>query len=40
VLAALSAEKTPALREHVLKNFVWKVVAEKTAVVYRNVVHV
>lgn len=35
--AALKAEKTPALREHVLENFCWEAVAEKTAVAYHEI---
>lgn len=34
---ALQAEKTPVLREHILNNYTWKVVAEKTAAAYREV---
>lgn len=37
IVEALQAQKTPALRDHILKNFVWKAVAEKTAAVYRAV---
>jgi glycosyltransferase involved in cell wall biosynthesis len=38
IVEALQAGKTPALRDHILKNYVWKAVAEKTAAVYRAVV--
>lgn len=36
ILTALEAKKTPVLRDHVLKNYVWSVVAAKTAEVYRS----
>jgi glycosyltransferase involved in cell wall biosynthesis len=38
IVEALEARKTPALRDHILKNYVWKAVAEKTAAVYNAVV--
>jgi len=37
IVDALQAHKTPALHDHILMNFVWKVVAEKTAAVYKEV---
>jgi glycosyltransferase involved in cell wall biosynthesis len=37
ILAALQAPKNPALREHVLKNYVWSVVAGRTAAAYNEV---
>jgi len=37
IMEALQARKTPALRDHILENFSWKVVAEKTAAVYKEV---
>jgi glycosyltransferase involved in cell wall biosynthesis len=40
ILAARKAEKSPALREHVLMNYVWSVVAAKTAAVYEDVITV
>jgi glycosyltransferase involved in cell wall biosynthesis len=37
ILAALDAKKTVVLRDHILKNYVWSVVAAKTAAVYRSI---
>ncbi len=37
IVAALQAEKSPVLRDHILKNFVWGVVAEKTAYAYMGI---
>lgn len=38
IVEALEMRKTTALRNHIAKNYVWSVVAEKTAAVYRAVV--
>jgi glycosyltransferase involved in cell wall biosynthesis len=36
ILAALEAKRSAALRDHVLNNYVWSVVAAKTAAVYQT----
>jgi len=38
ILSALARPRTPALREHIRRNFLWQRVAERTATAYRGVV--
>jgi glycosyltransferase involved in cell wall biosynthesis len=37
IVEALKVSRTTALRDHVLKSYIWRVVAEKTAATYREV---
>lgn len=37
IQAALQAEKTTALRDHVMQKYTWQAVAQKTAAVYRDI---